>query len=342
MKIIITAALVLGFSGWVYAESAMTQLEAASGLDKAAEVAMTASEQAAPAPACRKADRPAVNVRILSFNIRTGLQLHIGNLGINSVPMWNHRRGDFIKIVKAAQADLIGLQETTEISLLFPMVSVHQFKDIAGALDGEFASVHENASCGADPKCANKYDALIFYRTARFDLIDSGSFALSATPDVPFSISSNDGWHQTFPRLVVYAHLRDKASGRTFYFCTTHFDNNTTTKQNSVELLAKLMPERLRLSEPAIFSGDFNLDSRNDPELMKGLLNGIWQDSEKAPAAGAAHPASFDDGKSLIDHILFNKAGGMTVKSWEVLPNRVDPLAPPVSDHHPVQAELMF
>ncbi len=46
MKIIIAAALVLGFSCGVYAESAMTQLEAAPGLDKAAAAIVRASNSA--------------------------------------------------------------------------------------------------------------------------------------------------------------------------------------------------------------------------------------------------------------------------------------------------------
>src|SRR5690606_9112160 len=76
-------------------------------------------------------------------------------------------------------------------------------------------------------------DAAILYRTERFDLVGSGEFWLSPTPDEPSSIGFSP---PQVPRLVVWARLFDKQSDAELVFVSTHFDNNSPSQELSAPL----------------------------------------------------------------------------------------------------------
>ncbi|MGE3673895.1 MAG: hypothetical protein AB7K71_29760, partial [Polyangiaceae bacterium] len=101
---------------------------------------------------------------------------------------WDDRKLYFKDIFARHDADLYGLQELafgTEVDQMLELV------------DG-FSSVYYAA---ADSNFTYP-DASILYRAERFDLLDSGEFWLSPTPDEPSSIGFSP---PQVPRLVVWA-----------------------------------------------------------------------------------------------------------------------------------------
>ena len=245
---------------------------------------------------------------------------------------WEERLAYFGDIFARHDADLIGVQELTPLN--------DEVGDIAALLPG-FGVIYY------DPAEGTSYpDAAIFYRLERFTVVESGEYWLSPTPEVPLSI----GFARIqFPRLVVWARLRDRADGdRQLFFATTHFDNNAPSQ----ELSAPLLQERTALFArelPVIVVGDFN--SRPNSTAY-GLLT-------EDPAAEVTFENAFDlagcrletnrvpapdyDLGDRIDHI-FLAGDGVTwsARDWVVDLTSYGANDRYPSDHFPVVATVAY
>ena len=73
-----------------------------------------------------------------------------------------------------------------------------------GRIDGK----HRGEMCG------------VFFKTARFEMLDGGHFWLSTTPEKPGS----RGWGAISPHMVTWVKLRPLDGGPTFCWFNTHFD----------------------------------------------------------------------------------------------------------------------
>lgn len=195
-------------------------------------------------------------------------------------------------------------------------------------------------------------DAVLFYRTDRFDLIDSGQFWLSPKPHLPMGFGFIT---LSVPRYISWAHLRQKDNGFEFLFLNTHFDNNGPNKEPSAVLVNRVFGEHVsRL--PVIFTGDFN--TTHDTERYRNLLYGdddapefvnsadLAPQMEEFPRNSPLTPAETgeirDNLDHLIDHILLGGHFGKTVHRWVVDRRGYGPLNMPRSDHPAVFAEVEF
>ena len=108
-----------------------------------------------------------------------------GRDGVNS---WQNRKDVLLRFMLEQDADVICLQEVLH----------HQYTFLTDGMKSY--SVVGNG---------------------RNDLIDNGMFWLSENPSVIGSI----GWDAKQPRIVTWAKLREKESGKTFIVLNTHFDD---------------------------------------------------------------------------------------------------------------------
>lgn len=98
----------------------------------------------------------------------------------------------------------------------------------------------------------------IFYDKEKMKVLKSGCFWLSETPDVP-----SVGWDAHCYRIVTYAKMRVRGTGKVFWCFNTHFDHRgQTARYNSVDLLAGKIA-RIAGREPFILLGDFNTDQNS-------------------------------------------------------------------------------
>lgn len=272
-------------------------------------------------------DTAAPPMTVMSFNVLCSF------CNLAEYDPWEERLAYFDDIFARHDPDLIGTQElsplnaeVTAISELLPGYGVIYYRDTI---------------------LGRTYpDAAIFYRSERFEVIESGDYWLSPTPDVPFS----SGFARIqLPRLVVWARLRDLAAGgREIFFATTHFDNNSPSQ----ELSAPLLQERTAPfagDRPVIVVGDFN--SRPNSTAY-GILttddsNGIvfenafdltdWRlDTNLTPAP------EYDLG-DRIDHIFLAGDGvSWTVDDWVVDLTVYGANDRYPSDHWPVVATVQY
>jgi hypothetical protein len=156
--------------------------------------------------------RTAHELRVMTFNLRVRTILDGHNI-------WDKRRDLVVERVRAFDADLLGTQEGLDSmeTYLRQQLGDYTFRGV-GRDDGK----QRGEMCG------------VFFKTARFELLDGGYFWLSKTPEKPGS----RGWAEVYPRMVTWVKLRSRAGGTPFYWFNTHFDTYSPwARAQSSELL---------------------------------------------------------------------------------------------------------
>ena len=264
-------------------------------------------------------------LRIISYNIR------YNNPG-DGANAWPHRKERVAQLLRRHQPDLIGLQE----------VKKDQLDDLIPRLvDFDWVGV------GRDDGKAQGEFAAIFYRRARFDLLDSGSIWLSETPAVIGSV----GWDASMARIATWAEFVDKEHGISFCHLNTHFDHRGAVAQiESARLVRRFLAGRQR-PLPAIVTGDFNITEKSatyqaltEPDDSTPPLLDAMHLSQN-PHEGPAETFNGDFTEPLhvkIDYIFVGQAQSSTiqVRRHAILADNQAGVYP--SDHLPVLAELVI
>ena len=143
--------------------------------------------------------QPEAKVDVMSFNIRLD---HVAD----SLNNWKYRKDAAAQMIIYYAPDVVGMQEVLK----------NQLDDLKNRLP-QYTVLGVGR---ADGKEKGEYCSL-FYKTDRFDLVKSGNFGLSETPD---SIGIK-GWDAACERIVTWAVLKDKVSGKELAAFNTHFDH---------------------------------------------------------------------------------------------------------------------
>ena len=175
----------------------------------------------------------------------------------------------------------------------------------------------------------------IFYLKDKYELVDSGDYWLSETPDIP-----SKGWDSACPRIVTYAILKDKATGFVYAHFNTHLDHvGEQAQTNSVPLLATIIAD-IAPDIPVVLTGDFNVIEGS--EIYANLVACGLKDT-KYLAAEYDDCATYHDFNPFvlntkpIDYIFVN-GYVKSVKSSYVDSSTVGLVYP--SDHFPIITEM--
>jgi endonuclease/exonuclease/phosphatase family metal-dependent hydrolase len=250
----------------------------------------------------------------MSFNIRYGTAPD----GENA---WPNRKGLVVKVIDEEAPDVLGLQEALrdQVDLLCEELP-------------EYAKV----GLGRDADGGGEYSAIL-YRASRFDLSDSGTFWLSATPKQPGSRT----WGNNLPRIVTWVRLLDRTSGRRFVMFNTHWDHESQpARLKSGELVGKRVHKLASADEPVIVTGDFNAAPKN-PAFVSLLEGGSLRDTFRAIHPDERGIGTFNGfGKnthaSKIDAVLVSDH--WEVKDAAIIRTQDGDRFP--SDHYPVTATI--
>lgn len=237
---------------------------------------------------------------------------------------WRFRRERIAGLIRSEAVDLLGTQE----------VLANQFDDLQALLPG-YRAVGVGREDGAR---AGEFNAA-FFRSDRFELLDSGVFWLSENPETPGS----KGWDGACERLATWTVLRDKSGGE-LLFINTHLDHiGEQARREGVALLLRRI-ETLRAGRPVILTGDFNAEP-SSPVVARivadSALRSAW---DTAPIRSGSAWSFSDFGqlpeeeRPLIDYVFYG--GGLEVVSCSILPDTLG--GGYLSDHAPVEARLKY
>ncbi len=252
-------------------------------------------------------------IKIATYNIR---YYNHGD-GINS---WESRRDNVNALIRFHEFDIFGTQEGM----------INQLRDIARLTEYNFIGKGRD-----DGKNAGEHSA-IFYRKDRFQLLQSGDFWLSETPDKP-----SLGWDSSNNiRICSWAKFKDQNTRKIFFFFNVHFDHRgvEARKQSAFLMLKKI--KEIAGSSPVICTGDFNSTPETDQiKTMKTVLKDSREITEKPPYGplGTFNSFKFDAPMlDLIDYIFVSSQ--IRVLKYGVLTDAKEQRFP--SDHLPVVVNI--
>jgi endonuclease/exonuclease/phosphatase family metal-dependent hydrolase len=213
-------------------------------------------------------DNPAAQVAarepltVMSFNIRYGTAQDGDN-------QWTARKEMLFDLVRAQNADIIGLQEALD----------SQIREITAAAPG-YAVV----GVGRDDALAKGEYSAILFRTDRLHVAESGTFWFSDTPEVPASKT----WGNNITRICTWARFIDR-DGRGFWHFNLHLDHQSQpSRERSTELLRRRIDARAFPAEPVVVTGDFNVGEGNP------ALRALVAPPRSAGATGETAPPFVD------------------------------------------------
>ncbi|MBQ9874931.1 MAG: endonuclease/exonuclease/phosphatase family protein [Thermoguttaceae bacterium] len=262
--------------------------------------------------------------RVMSFNI-------LCDLASSPETNWEYRRGALLDTIQSSDPDLLGLQEAVAVELEFLSKELPGYKWFGVGRD--------------DGKEKGEVMA-IFYKADKFDLLDSGTFWLSETPDEP-----SKGWDAMCFRTVTWGKFKDKTNGKEFVYANTHLDHvGTTAREEGAKLILRRLRDAANGELPFFISGDFNVNDKSEAyrTITAGTddIPGLRDANKVAKERDAAQEYTYhdmdriapEDGQ-IIDFIFVNDKAD--VLKFKINPVRHSSGRCP-SDHSSIVATLSF
>lgn len=269
-------------------------------------------------------------LRVGSYNVR-----YMNDEDASSGNGWKTRGPLVCNLINVMDLDVFGAQEVLDAQLHDMLKSLEDYKYIGVGRD--------------DGKKEGEY-APIFYKPSKVELLKSGVFWLSQTPDVIGSV----GWDAALPRICTYGYFKVRESGKKLWFFNLHMDHvGMKARENASKLVLQKIKEFCK-GEAAILTGDFNVDQHNE---IYSILNNspLLKDCFHVAKHKVAPNGTWNDFKpnkktdKRIDHIFVSPS--CTVSDYAILtnmywtpsatePGKYDMRIP--SDHYPVIAQIQF
>lgn len=281
--------------------------------------------------------------RIMSFNV----QVESGSKVRADI------RADMLRsLLDEYMPDSIGLQEVTP--LWDGMMKNYIFND--------------SYACVGEPRAAGQEASLIYYRTDKYELLDSGTFWLSDTPDV----SGSKYEESKYIRICTWAHLRDRVTGNEYVHVNTHLDNlggsdGRSLRKKQIIVILKFLQRFDGI--PMVMTGDLNQAAVNaegtqysvyktltgvksftlddGTEAFSRFSNARYDAPDNMPegicatmvASHDPNGTKYNPAKEPIDYVLYTK-DSLTALSYKI--RLYDRCGMYLSDHLPVISEIKF
>ncbi len=236
------------------------------------------------------------------------------------------RADGIAKAVNDNEADTLGVQEATP----YWMTVLNE------KLGDKYAYIGVGGNSGKDYKESDDTEdefTAIFYLKDKFNVIDSGYFWLSETPD-----ESSYGWGSAYKRICNWVILENKYTNTQFVHINTHFDNaSSEARRQSIGMILEKAKEFK--NSPVVFTGDLNFLEKSMG--YKDITADILKDT-KALADDTMHSSTFHNADPnafkdfVLDYILIND--GFKAEKYEVIKKRYKYRY--ISDHYAVVAKV--
>lgn len=263
--------------------------------------------------------------RVMSFNIN-GTQGEDANSWENRVPL-------NAAVIRRYAPDIIGLQEATKINLETYREQLTDYGLVQG-------------NCYGDTP-PQEYTSIL-YKASRYELLETGEFWFSDTPD-----TESIGWGVDYPMGATWVKLKCLLTDQQLVHLNTHFEDGPwgeASRVSASNLIAARLTQ-LAPDVPHLLTGDFNCNPWSKPYQI--FLDNGFQDTYRAagnadtPDANTMHLFKGRDYFALefgdqimwrIDWILAR--GGVQTVASSIVRDASPPTYP--SDHYPVISEIVF
>ena len=216
---------------------------------------------------------------------------------------WFYRAHLIVEDVNKVKPDIIGFQEVTFMHYYYLVDAMPDYASEISYRDDFILS----EGCP------------IFYRTDKYEKVDSGMFWLSETPD-----EMSKGWGAAHYRIASYVILKDKATGEDFVVFNTHLDH--VSQEARIEGIKVVLDKIAEFNNiPAFLMGDFN--AAPDSETIKSTYD-AFDDAHNIALEADEGPTFHKWGtkpttEPRIDYIMISK-GKSEVLEYRIINNCYD------------------
>jgi endonuclease/exonuclease/phosphatase family metal-dependent hydrolase len=257
---------------------------------------------------------PRHQIHAMTFNIRLDFE---GTLP-SSPDSWTRRAPAVTALLRREQPTLLGVQEA----------EFNQIPAITEALPH-----HQMVGYGRGGGSIDEYSA-VFFDARRYELRGWDQTWLSDTPNVIASTT----WGNYVTRIVVWARLRDRSTGRELVHVNTHLDHKSENARAKSALVVAGLRERFE-KLPVLVTGDFNAKAQDSTPYttLTRTFDDTWQTAKRRLTPEYGTFPNYEDAKvgdRRIDWVLATP--GVRVHSAAINTSQPRDVWP--SDHTPVQA----
>ena len=247
------------------------------------------------------------NINIMTYNIRLDTEAD----GIN---MWDNRKEGVLSLIKEESVDILGIQEGLP----------SQIEYLSKELDG-YSMIGE----GRDGGNNGEYSA-IYYNDKKMNLIETETFWLSETPEIP-----SIGWDAAINRITTLGLFKMVNSSMDVLVYNSHFDHlGKIAREKSAVLILNHIKENNYQNMPLIVMGDFNANPDDLPiELLSEELNDSFKILPIENPVGTYN--GFDLNSNLLDRIDYIFTKNIEITNYKHLDRKLSSGLWP-SDHLPI------
>lgn len=249
--------------------------------------------------------------QVASFNLRFDNPADKGN-------SWDNRKENVLGMLEYYSWDIIGLQE----------VCGNQLDDLS-TLSG-----YSYEGIGREKDKDSEHNP-VFFKKDLFYKLESGTFWLSLTPDIP-----SKSWGSDCKRICTWVRLKDKRNGKVFVFLNTHLDHiSEEARFQGAQLFTSWMEENAS-DVPTLLIGDFNaFPEERCYQIITKKLADTRQASNAVHYGPSGTFTGFDydiawDQLKVIDYIFVSS--NVNVLRTRTVVDSFDRTYP--SDHFPITA----
>ncbi len=255
----------------------------------------TPSDTDTPSETTPEANRPSEDVKVMSFNL-SAVEATVTS-----------RAEGLIGLILERDPDSVGLQEAR--GSWVAMLKRHL---------GRNGYTRVGVDAGGNAEATGAYFATyIYYKTDKYDLIDSGTFWLSKTPDVSSIYDSS----VDCPRTCTWALLENKETGFRYVHMNTHLDwMNVEVTKIQVAMIREQIERFEAMGYPVFAGGDYNCGETT--EAYREMLTSDIISNAKYVAATSDDTGTYHNNGQYtgytIDH-MFVTGKHMTVHEYDVI-----------------------
>ena len=260
------------------------------------------------------ADKTKGELKVISYNIR----YMEANDGTNS---WQYRYPASAMMIMDQMPDIFGLQEA----------KFAQKNYLADVCKG-----YKGVGVGRDDGKKEGEIMAIFYNTKTVKLLKWGTYWLSETPDKP-----SMGWDAACYRTATWALLKDKATGKKFYYVNTHLDHvGWEARKNGLALIMNRVAAMNKEGYPLVITGDFNMTvDRPEFDEIKARMHNAREEAVTTDHHNTYNGWGKAPATAIIDYVWYS--GFSSCIEYETITKPYMDRTY-ISDHFPIRATLIF
>ncbi len=230
---------------------------------------------------------------------------------------WFVRAPLFVKTLEKAKPDVIGMQEVSKVQYRYLKRNLRGYgSEILYSDNGAFS--------GSNP---------LFYNTAKFNLIEKGSFWLSETPE-----KMSLGWDGACYRVCTFMVLEQKTNGSRFAIFNVHLDHiGREARVNGIKLVVERMKKYQDI--PCMMMGDLNAAAEYGSTYQTATT--YFKDAKyctnDSDDGTTWHGWDFSDNTEIDDFFMISETG-IDVLQYRILRDSYDGVYP--SDHYPIMLKM--